>query len=83
MEKEVTTIVDEINALRFERYAKSKPGEPADQLLTQTNAQLNSLASDLPSRIGQHGSGATVVTQILKRNIEKMKLINDMAAKLK
>eukprot|EP00747_Dinoflagellata_sp_TGD_P168431 gnl/TRDRNA2_/TRDRNA2_194785_c0_seq1.p1 gnl/TRDRNA2_/TRDRNA2_194785_c0~~gnl/TRDRNA2_/TRDRNA2_194785_c0_seq1.p1 ORF type:complete len:293 (-),score=63.06 gnl/TRDRNA2_/TRDRNA2_194785_c0_seq1:120-998(-) len=83
MEKEVSAIVEEINNLRFERYAKTKPGEPTENLLTQSKAQLSTLASDLPSRIGQHGSGATVVTQILKRNIEKMKLINEMAAKLK
>lgn len=84
MEKEVEVIVEEINSQSFEKLKSERSGESPsdDQLLEQTKGKLTEIANSIPQRIGQHGSGATIVTQILKRNVDKMKLINDMVARL-
>ena len=48
------------------------------QLHKMAEERLRTLESELPLRIGGHGSGATVVTQVLLRSIRKMRLINDV-----
>jgi len=86
MESEVVKLVHEINAQNFDEVSKSRSGqltaEDSQQILNSTRERLATLASEIPDRVGQHGSGATIVSQVLKRNIDKMKLINEMAAKL-
>lgn len=82
MEKEVIAIVDEVNSQSFERLVAEKGHADHAQIVESAKARLTTIYNQIPLRIGQHGSGATIVTQVLKRNIEKMKLINEMAAKL-
>lgn len=86
METEVVKIVNEINAQNFDEVSKARTSQLSDaeskQLLDKTNERLDNLKNEIPTRVGQHGSGATIVTQVLKRNIDKMRLINEMAAKL-
>eukprot|EP00397_Hematodinium_sp_SG-2012_P034606 GEMP01037129.1.p1 GENE.GEMP01037129.1~~GEMP01037129.1.p1 ORF type:complete len:308 (+),score=72.26 GEMP01037129.1:211-1134(+) len=87
MEKEVTTIIEDINNQNLEtlmaKRGERQPGVLDDKQLHQTaEKHLDVLAAELMERVGHHGSGATVVTQILKRNIEKMKLMNNLVLKV-
>merc|ERR1712025_1055091 len=70
MEKQVEKIVEEINAQSFEKLKSERSGDSPtdDDILAQTKEELKKIAENIPKNIGQHGSGATIVTQILKRN---------------
>jgi len=86
MEKEVATMISDINSqsLRklMENRGKLEPGVLGDdELHAAAEKRLDVLLAQLPERIGQ-SSGAPVVTQVLRRNIEKMKLMNGMVLKL-
>lgn len=90
MERETAAIVEEINSQRFELMVQDPKyssvgklsAEDSEKIVAEANAALAKIAEGIPKRIGQHGSGATIVNTILKRNVEKMKLINEMAAKV-
>lgn len=82
MEKEVIAIVEEVNNQSFEKIVAEKGNSDHAAIVEAAKARLTTIYNQIPLRIGQQGSGATIVTQVLKRNIEKMKLINEMAAKL-
>lgn len=89
MEKETKVIIDEINRLKFETLLKSPKYADLDKTLSANISkivnegahELQRISASIPTRIGQHGSGATVVNTVLKRNVEKLKLINELAAK--
>eukprot|EP00971_Amphidinium_carterae_P071215 1408434-Amphidinium_carterae.1 len=49
-----------------------------NQMRENARKQLTELADSLEERLGKRGPGATIVTLILKRNVEKMKLINEV-----
>lgn len=82
MEEEVSKIVKQINDQSLEEVQKRNPGRPLNEMLNETKVQLENIARDVPQNVGQHGSGAAIVTQVLKRNVEKMKLINEMFCRL-
>merc|ERR1719463_934468 len=84
MEKEAIAVIEEINEESFEKKKKNKHGSSAtdDEIVLLANSALTTISSTLATRIGSHGNGSMVICQILHRNIEKMKLINEMAAKV-
>lgn len=87
MEKEVTAIIEDINNQNLDTLMKKRgdrqPGVlDDDQLHQAAERHLDSLGAELPDRIGSQGSGAVVVTQVLMRNIAKMKLVNNVSLKL-
>lgn len=82
MEKEVALIVDEVNNQSYDVLAAQNRGQDPEQIVGLAKARLNTILSQIPTRVGQHGSGASIATQVLKRNVEKMKIINDLAAQL-
>jgi hypothetical protein len=84
MEREVLAVIEEINSKSFEALSRNRHGSSAtdEELVKMANDSLTTLASTLPTRVGSHGNGGMVICQILHRNIEKMKLINDMAVRV-
>lgn len=82
MEKEVALIVEEVNSQSFERLAAEQGSGDPQQIVALAKARLTTIYNQIPLRVGQHGSGASIATQVLKRNVEKMKIINDLAAQL-
>lgn len=83
MEKEVVAIVEEVNSQSFERLAAEQGGSvDPQQIAVLAKARLTTIYNQIPLRIGQHGSGASIATQVLKRNVKKMEIINDLAAQL-
>jgi len=77
-------VIEEINEQSFEKLVKRKHGSSTtdDEIVRMAELKLNTLSSELATRIGSHGNGGMVICQILHRNIEKMKLINEMAKKV-
>jgi hypothetical protein len=84
MEKEAVAVIEEINEQSFEKLVKKKHGSSAsdDEIVRMAADRLTTISSQLATRIGSHGNGGMVICQILHRNIEKMKLINEMAVKV-
>lgn len=92
LEKETSDIVAEINALHYDQLPHTlkdelgkhhqPAGVEARRLASRAESRLNALHESIPNRIGQHGPGASIISQILQRNVAKMKLINDRASKI-
>mmetsp|Transcript_8001 Transcript_8001/g.17840 ORF Transcript_8001/g.17840 Transcript_8001/m.17840 type:complete len:327 (-) Transcript_8001:85-1065(-) len=86
LERDTQKIVDEINALHLEEVAH-KSGVNINnainmnQIKENARKQLSELSDNLESRLGKRGPGAAIVTMILRRNIEKMKMINEVYQK--
>lgn len=89
LERETEALVEEIgcqhlDVLMRDRLAASGKGDIQEirkAAMREAEYNLRVLAEEVPKRIGQCGTGAAIVCMILQRNIEKMKLINDMTAK--
>jgi len=89
LERETEALVEEIgcqhlDVLMRDRLAASGKGDIQEirkEAMREAEYNLRVLAEEVPRRIGQCGTGAAIVSMILQRNIEKMKLINDMTAK--
>jgi len=89
VERETEVLVEEISCqhldvLMRDRLAASGRGDVQEirkEAMREADRNLRVLAEEVPRRIGRCGTGAIVVSMILQRNIEKMKLINDMTAK--
>jgi hypothetical protein len=84
MEREALAVIEEINEQSFEKLARNRHQSSTndDEIVKTAAAALTTLGSTLATRIGSHGNGGMVICQILHRNIEKMKLINEMAARV-
>lgn len=86
MEKEVATVISDISSQSLQKLIENR-GKPEpgvlgdDELHAAAEKRLDVLLAELPERLGQT-SGAPVITQVLRRNIEKMKLMNSMVLKL-
>lgn len=85
VERETAKIVEEINALHISellKHREERPGLPPPQhhaIAEQAKARLKALSVEIPKRIGDQGTGAIILSQILRRNIEKMIVINEVA----
>jgi len=89
MEQEVKDIVSEINAQNLKTLIDNrgeKQGGVLDdnELCLVADNRLTVLQSELPTRLLSfgHGNGAVQIKQVLTRNINKMKLMNNMVVKM-
>jgi len=85
--RETQNIINEISSQRLDLLLpKGQPtdGNPVERAKgeqVRAEKRLKELAEEIPRRIGDQGTAAPIVSMILKRNIEKMQVINDMIVK--
>mmetsp|Transcript_52696 Transcript_52696/g.112696 ORF Transcript_52696/g.112696 Transcript_52696/m.112696 type:complete len:313 (-) Transcript_52696:136-1074(-) len=85
VEAETAKVVEEINSLQINeliRHREDRPGSAPPQyyaIAEQAKARLKALSAEIPKRIGDQGTAAVFLAQILRRNIEKMIVINELA----
>jgi len=85
LESKTADVIQRINDCNFDKMLKAQGASVEDQgmaVLELTKAHLREIENDIPTFIGQQGTAATMITQILRRNVEKMKVINDLAYKI-
>eukprot|EP00927_Polykrikos_kofoidii_P067504 TRINITY_DN62990_c0_g1_i1.p1 TRINITY_DN62990_c0_g1~~TRINITY_DN62990_c0_g1_i1.p1 ORF type:complete len:377 (-),score=52.52 TRINITY_DN62990_c0_g1_i1:41-1171(-) len=90
MEAETQKVIDDINALNFDELMKTESeklndGDPrpsSEYIIELAEEELSSLSETIERRIGHHGAGAEIVGRILRRSMDKMKVINAVAAKI-
>lgn len=83
MESQTAALIDEINAQHFERVLQVRgPTASSTALLNGARDKLDRLSRDIQERIGYQGTGALIVTEILHRNMDKLRLINDLCARI-
>ncbi|CAE7600843.1 hcp [Symbiodinium microadriaticum] len=81
LESKTADIIQRINDTHFDKLLKEHPGDP-QATLEISKAYLREVGHDIPKLIGQQGTASAMVIQILQRNVEKMKVINDMAYRI-
>lgn len=86
IEREVETVIQKISLLQYEQMlsnsAASQPNATPEDIWKESKDGLDRIQETLSVRIGTHGAGAIIVSKILRRSVEKMKLINDMSHKI-
>mmetsp|Transcript_44748 Transcript_44748/g.83589 ORF Transcript_44748/g.83589 Transcript_44748/m.83589 type:complete len:313 (+) Transcript_44748:31-969(+) len=82
LESKTADIIQRINACHFDNLLKEKNTSDGLLVLEWSKAQLREVSHDIPNLIGQQGTAASMTIQILQRNVEKMKAINDMAYRI-
>lgn len=83
LEREAALIVEDINAEHFDRLGAESSGDGgAQERAALADARLAALSEAIPHRLGEQGTGTAIVTTILRRNVAKMRLVNELAAKL-
>lgn len=86
IEREVETVIQKISLLQYEQMlsnsATSQPNATPEDIWKESKDGLDRIQETLSIRIGTHGAGAIIVSKILRRSVEKMKLINDMSHKI-
>ncbi|CAJ1437710.1 unnamed protein product [Effrenium voratum] len=84
LDSKTADIIKRINDCHFDRMLQAQ-GKGTDQghlVLELTKAHLREIDHEIPKIIGQQGTGASMIIQVLRRNVEKMKVINDLAFKI-
>jgi len=85
--RETHQIVEEIGSHRLDLLLPKGETNDGSSIERAKNEQvraekrLDELAAEIQTRIGDQGTAAPIVSMILKRNIDKMKAINDMIVK--
>eukprot|EP00438_Fugacium_kawagutii_P024666 Skav226598 [mRNA] locus=scaffold5607:41176:50933:+ [translate_table: standard] len=85
LESKTADVMQRINDCNFDKMLKAQGASVDDQgmaVLQLTKAHLREIENDLPGFIGQQGTAASMIVQILRRNLEKMKVVNDLAYKI-
>eukprot|EP00930_Biecheleria_cincta_P004408 TRINITY_DN105322_c0_g1_i1.p1 TRINITY_DN105322_c0_g1~~TRINITY_DN105322_c0_g1_i1.p1 ORF type:complete len:340 (-),score=70.98 TRINITY_DN105322_c0_g1_i1:338-1270(-) len=81
MEVKTAHVVQKINDLHFDNFIGAHGGDSAE-VLERVNRELAQLDYDMPQQIGQHGVGSFMIIQTLRRNTQKMQLINKQACQI-
>jgi len=87
LESKAADVIRRINECHFDHLlqANSETAFSATALLAlqeAAKAKLGVLERELNGFVGQHGTAAFMVTQMLKRNVDKMKVINELSCAL-
>lgn len=85
LESKTADVIQRINDCNFDKMLKAQGVSVEDQgmaVLELTKAHLREIENDIPTFIGEQGTAASMIVQILRRNVEKMKVINDLAYKI-
>eukprot|EP00403_Amphidinium_massartii_P005472 CAMPEP_0178373146 /NCGR_PEP_ID=MMETSP0689_2-20121128/1714_1 /TAXON_ID=160604 /ORGANISM="Amphidinium massartii, Strain CS-259" /LENGTH=325 /DNA_ID=CAMNT_0019993083 /DNA_START=26 /DNA_END=1000 /DNA_ORIENTATION=+ len=83
LQEDTLAIINEVNALHLEEVTRVEQTDlenPVGLLQAKEYAQkkLKELSNSLDSRIASRGPAAQIVALILRRNVEKMRAINEM-----
>eukprot|EP00913_Durusdinium_trenchii_P031012 g29045.t1 len=82
LESKTAHIIQRINDCSFDKVLQAHDSEDHLTLFELTKAHLREIEHDIPKLIGHQGTAASMVVQILRRNVEKMKVINDLSFKI-
>jgi len=87
LEKKAVDIIGQINEQHFDNLVQARGGSgvtatSGKQLLQSAKEKLAVIDHDMQNMVGQQGTASFLMIQILKRNAQKMMVINDMAFKL-
>merc|ERR1711908_113496 len=78
IQDETTSLIKEIDQFQFQQQQAKTPDADPRNIATTANEALDKLSREVDQRVTMQGSSGVLIAQILKRNVEKLKLINDL-----